>query len=393
MLPLIAGALAGLKFSVPVAAGIGALTGVLTRRKDEDLLGAAVMGGLSGFGGANLASGLANAGAASGAELLPGVTGAETVASNVANPNLLGADYLAGNTANAMTTTPIGQGGLGLNMSGVAPASTELAQAAPTFSQNLANAGQGVKGLFQEGGFDRFRQGLNPTGPMVSTPKAVMAGVMPGLTVAGGISDMMAPKPDRPMTPEEEEEYKGLYLYGPQSLESGLRLANGGTVAKGGLMDLYGTADGQPSQNISASGYGLGRLSNLAREQSVTAAQMGQYAEGGSVEQSVPMLEEGGFVIPTDVVNMAGGQDNDKGQRAFMQKYNGVPIKGPGDGYSDSIPTSIDGVQPARVANGEVYIPAAVVEQYGGPKKFYALMNQVRKQATGSTKQLKPAEV
>jgi len=78
---------------------------------------------------------------------------------------------------------------------------------------------------------------------------------------------------------------------------------------------------------------------------------------------------------------------------AFMQKYNGVPIKGPGDGYSDSIPTSIDGVQPARVANGEVYIPAAVVEQYGGPKKFYALMNQVRKQATGSTKQLKPAEV
>jgi hypothetical protein len=393
MLPLLAGALAGLKFSVPVAAGIGALTGVLTRRKDEDILGAAVMGGLSGFGGANLASGLANAGAATGTELLPGVTGAEVGQTVATDPNLLGANYLAGDVPNTMVSTPIGQGGLGLGMSGAAPAGTELAQAAPSFSQNLSNAGQGVKGLFQDGGFDRFRQGLNPGGDMVSTPKAAMAIGMPALTVAGGISDMMAPKPEEAMTPEEEEEYKGLYLYGPKSLESGLRLANGGTVAKGGLMDLYGTADGQPSQNISASGYGLGRLSNLAREQSMSAAQMGQYAEGGSVKQSVPMLEEGGFVIPTDVVNMAGGQDNDMGQRAFMQKYNGVPIKGPGDGYSDSIPTSIDGVQPARVANGEVYIPAAVVEQYGGPKKFYALMNQVRKQATGSTKQLKPAEV
>jgi hypothetical protein len=189
-----------------------------------------------------------------------------------------------------------------------------------------------------------------------------------------------------PKEQEEEDEYKrlgGLYLYGPNARDSGARFAGGG------LAELTRETRGSAGRY----GYGLGRLDDLASENAIAKAQSGQYYEGGEVAESVPTLEEGGFVIPTDVVNMVGGQNNDKGQAVFMQKYNAVPIRGPGDGYSDSIPTSIDGKQEARIADGEVYIPESVVSSYGGPKKFYELMDRVRKQATGSTKQVKQVTV
>jgi hypothetical protein len=69
------------------------------------------------------------------------------------------------------------------------------------------------------------------------------------------------------------------------------------------------------------------------------------------------------------------------------------PIKGKGDGLSDSIPTSIDGKQPARVADGEAYIPPQTVAKIGGgntskgAKKLYAMMDRIRKQAHGKTTQ------
>jgi hypothetical protein len=54
---------------------------------------------------------------------------------------------------------------------------------------------------------------------------------------------------------------------------------------------------------------------------------------------------------------------------------------------SDSIPTSIDGKQRARVAAGEAYIPPEKVQRMGGAKKLYAMMGKVRQARTGSTKQ------
>jgi hypothetical protein len=68
-------------------------------------------------------------------------------------------------------------------------------------------------------------------------------------------------------------------------------------------------------------------------------------------------------------------------------------LKGPGDGMSDNIPATINGRQPARLADGEFVIPADVVSHLGngsteaGAKHLHAMMNKVRKARTGNPKQ------
>jgi len=68
-------------------------------------------------------------------------------------------------------------------------------------------------------------------------------------------------------------------------------------------------------------------------------------------------------------------------------------LKGPGDGMSDNIPATINGRQPARLADGEFVIPADVVSHLGngsteaGAKQLHAMMNEVRQARTGNSKQ------
>jgi hypothetical protein len=77
----------------------------------------------------------------------------------------------------------------------------------------------------------------------------------------------------------------------------------------------------------------------------------------------------------------------------------GVPrdVTGTGDGMSDSVPASIEGVQEARLADGEFVIPADVVADIGngssdaGSKKLYDMMDRVRKARHGTTEQ--PPEI
>jgi type II secretory pathway pseudopilin PulG len=107
------------------------------------------------------------------------------------------------------------------------------------------------------------------------------------------------------------------------------------------------------------------------------AAIASYYAEGGSV----PTLEEGGFVLTKKAVDGLGKGDNKKGQKAAQAGLGAIPIKGKGNGTSDSIPTTIAGKQPARVSNGEAYVPARKVKENGGAKAFYALMRRAEKAA------------
>lgn len=60
-------------------------------------------------------------------------------------------------------------------------------------------------------------------------------------------------------------------------------------------------------------------------------------------------------------------------------------LKGPGDGVSDSIPATIAGRQPARLADNEFVIPARIVSEIGngstdaGARKLYQMMDRVQK--------------
>lgn len=109
------------------------------------------------------------------------------------------------------------------------------------------------------------------------------------------------------------------------------------------------------------------------------------------------------FAYGGPVDDTPGGDDYNAGGIATMAA-GGMPprfLSGGGDGMSDSIKATIDGGQPARLADGEFVIPADVVSHLGngsskaGAKQLYSMMDKVRKARTGTTKQgreIKPAK-
>jgi hypothetical protein len=118
------------------------------------------------------------------------------------------------------------------------------------------------------------------------------------------------------------------------------------------------------------------------------------YEEGGTVA-----LQSGGFVIPADVVAALGAGSSSAGLELLAQRLGAKPIAGKGHGQSDDIPATIDGTQEARVARDEMVLDAEQVARIGGgdpkkgAKKLYDMMSKVRKQATGSPKQMRPVNV
>jgi hypothetical protein len=98
------------------------------------------------------------------------------------------------------------------------------------------------------------------------------------------------------------------------------------------------------------------------------------YAQGGHVN-----MEDGGFVLTERAVKGAGGP---RGLAAALPQAR--MIRGPGTGTSDSIPATIqgrNGVTPAKVSNGEAYVPRRAVQQAGGPKRMYGLMSALERRA------------
>ena len=103
----------------------------------------------------------------------------------------------------------------------------------------------------------------------------------------------------------------------------------------------------------------------------------------------------------TDPMNPMGGPPKSQFGLAALEAGGATESKapvegyldGPGDGMSDSIKATIDGQQPARLADGEFVIPADVVSHLGngsskaGAKVLYAMMDRIRQARTGNPKQ------
>ena len=120
----------------------------------------------------------------------------------------------------------------------------------------------------------------------------------------------------------------------------------------------------------------------------------GDFAAGGLMGLAKGGMKSGGFVVPADVVSMVGEGNTDAGYSRIKSMIPGATaIKGKDGGQADTVKTSIEGKQPARVAHGEMYVPPETVKRMGGAKKLYAMMDRVREQATGSKKQIKPVSL
>jgi hypothetical protein len=107
----------------------------------------------------------------------------------------------------------------------------------------------------------------------------------------------------------------------------------------------------------------------------------------------VPVYSAGGGLVALARGGMtymeAGGTTGPMGEPRM--------VAGTGDGMSDSVPATIEGVQEARLANDEFVIPADVVADIGngssssGAKKLYDMMDRIRKARHGTTEQ--PPEI
>jgi hypothetical protein len=383
-------------------------------------------------------------------------------------------------------------------------ANTLSTTGAPTYGPNVG-AGTNIGSTISEGVSDFGNQ----FGTAVKNPVDFARYVGEGDALAGGAKiGMYAASPliEGMMKPQQfsfSDPEKGKYR-GPQGqlnlsdeYSSDLRLAakggyidgyaTGGSIQSGGIRDLYGTPDNQPTISPGLSGFGLGRLNNLAGEQAMTQAQTLGYADGGDVvagekgmnldvlpslnlntgtqrygdsggseglekfrtalsmagemntinpgarvfsrmmsgllsgdPEMIGMIQgkgapsslirgfddpayannpqwavPAGYVptAPAFTLNPSSGNTGAQNSAFVNRRAKGGYLNGAGDGMSDSIPATIEGKQPARLADGEFVIPADVVSHLGngsskaGSKRLYAMLDKVRRARTGNKKQ------
>ena len=375
-----AGAAMGLKqgtlmaTAAPVLGGMAAGAAV-AGAKGDDVLTGSLMGGLGGYGGGNLAKTFGKMGATTAAQNAANLTppppqgiaestigGAGNIGPNF-NPNLAGLPPLQEPVS--VATSP---NFAAISNAGAAPGTGGFQG---EFASSLGDITSGIKQLAAEpfgAGYEAFQQ---------AGGSALDLGAP--LAVAGyeGYKENLFPKPDNSLEEKrkaEENKYRdrrtGLLNLSQARPDFGTKfLATGGTInnnsstiSTGGIQDLYGTNDQTTgTQSLSRDGYGIGRLNTLAAEGSRAKAADTFYAMGGPI--------------------------------AFAKGGHQGYLDGEGDGMSDSIPATIEGKQPARLADGEFVIPADVVSHIGngsskaGSKQLYSMLDRIRKARTGHTKQ------
>lgn len=103
------------------------------------------------------------------------------------------------------------------------------------------------------------------------------------------------------------------------------------------------------------------------------------FAKGGEVD-----MDNGSFVVDARTVSELGNGSSNAGIE-HLARMGGRPVRGGGDGVSDSVPARIGGRQEARVARDEViFSPQAVAKVGGGnhkrgTQKLYAMMEKAHK--------------
>lgn len=138
------------------------------------------------------------------------------------------------------------------------------------------------------------------------------------------------------------------------------------------IQPVYRAAEPEP-MHIRNDGGGRGRFDMFE------GFAMDQYNRGGAVN-----MRDGSFVVDARTVSELGNGSSNAGIE-MLSRMGGRPVRGPGDGVSDSVRASIGGKQEARVARDEVIFQPEAVRRLGGgsetkgTKKLYALMDKAHK--------------
>lgn len=342
---------------------VGAGTGLVTRD-----LGKGLMAGLSAYGGAGLASGLATA---------IGGAGATTA-------NAFG---LAGTFGNAAGAAPgslasaMGAGGTGLFAPVAATGSTGLTSTAlagnlmpkavtsaplpniagSTIAPGSALASQAPAAAAPASG--GFMSSF--FGPSAEAGKGILGTNITGGQAAMGLGIglplLSAMEPKQKDMPEEVDKYpyKGPYKPAPRKV----RFPTDRDPNDSSEFQYFDVVNPVPGV----------KPYDPKEDKPIETLPYPSMAAGGV------SLKDGSFVVDARTVSELGNGSSGAGQD-LLARFGGKSIKGPGDGVSDSIRANIGGRQEARVARDEVKFDPKAVQRLGkgNPKKgsdrLYALM-------------------
>lgn len=437
ILPMIAGAaLAPLTGGLinPMTAGL--LIGGGTALATGDI-SKGISAGLGAYGGAGLGAGLMNVGAST----------AEAAANALGVP---GAATGPGSQAAMLAAQNQGFGQAGLEALGQSAAGA--AGATPAVASGTQSALAGLQGVTSSGAAGEaarsgFMSGVGGLGGLARTGLAAAA---PAMMAAPEAPPPMSKTPTmnrlryeaRPVTPTPMPDVPG---YGDLDRDFGRqqRYFDGRFVDTGrkfvpgdfGTTTPMPMADGGyvPDYEELSRGQDIGYQAQPRMQSQVYTPRDIPGAQAKFAYESTPLAASGAAYVPS-YEDMGLGQDFGQQQQYFTRQfreltpppapapavvdgpyYGGVDagfakggishlgdysdggrmLRGPGDGVSDSIPATIGGKQPARLADGEFVIPARIVSEIGngsseaGARKLYAMMDRiqnVRKKTVGKDK-------
>lgn len=280
-----------------------------------------LMAGLGAYGGAGLGAGLAGAGAAgTAAEMAGGLSGASAA-------ELAAAQQGAAQAAAASPFSAMGQGLSSLTSSGAAG---EAARSG--FMSGVGGMkGLGISGLAAAA--PMLLGGDSETPPLAKTPPMNRLTYEPNVTTPFPQSTVPAYGDLGRDFGREQQYFSGRYV------DTGVPFRPG-AYAAGGPIDK--PVEAYPMSYIDAAEYSRGLNLPMPQMASGGISNLGDYSDGGRL------------------------------------------LRGPGDGVSDSIPATIGGKQPARLADGEFVVPARIVSELGngsteaGAKKLYAMLDRIQ---------------
>jgi hypothetical protein len=366
LLPIAAG-VAGTALGGPLggaaAAGLtGAALGAAQGDSTERALTKGLIAGATTYAGGQLFSGVGEAATQAGFDAAAqGATQAGTEAATQATAQA-GTEAATQAATQASSAIPAGD-----IMGPIAPTQAygsvaDVGPAAPTFGETISNK-------FAHAGNTATDVLNNPGAALSKLGSNVIANPIPAAITAGGAyttaTDAFAPTAMPGETPYDASKYPERFPSNPRQWNAPSSDYRPGYspeyryFAKGGLADLR-----QGNQETTA---------NLMNE--AKAALLGEHPK------------------PQEAIARFRSAMGDDAFMALKDRITGGRIRGAGGGLDDLVPGSIEGRQKVRLADSEFVIPADVVSAIGdgstdhGVRRLHEMMDSVRKQKTGSTKQ------
>ena len=444
MLPMLAGAAANVMLpgsGVFVGAGLGAMM-----NKQSPLMGA-ISGGIGGYGGGNLASGLMGAGEAAApnmamADVLGGTANVGPLAAlNPADYAVSGDAFVpsasygdaldAGQKAATNFAAKPWYSQLGSGMQAAASNPMDFAKnnlgslaavSAPLVSNMLSQQQPTLQNLpkqnipYQTYAYNQGTRNTNYGQPGNKDPYSLNQGYTRTAAQGGLLDSMEQNSYPQARLPLQHMAAGGVEGYATGDVVHAPAYQGPAGEAPRFSWDIYSNAAGagpnsddpeegsysdSPGVGINTPAVGLPAIAK-ARAATMTLAQLQRAVEDADTapEQAAALkrlqLVEA-KLRPAKSTYTKAAHGGLMGMHEQTQEYaaGGMLLRGPGDGMSDSIPAVIKGAKPQRaaLADGEFVIPADVVSHLGngsteaGAKRLYSMMDKVRHARTGNPKQ------